>query len=328
MADYIRDIGPGDQMMIRDTGYNVEYWFHSDQYTWNNQQRWGQQSNGGYSEGTFALAKGGAWHHLGTVGVGSTQDVLFRMFDSGLGWGTYDFWQRIDRATVPGVPYWVDGPRAVGVNNAYMQFYGNGDGGTPVREWQIGYGTDPNYPQYYVGSNGVSNIGGLAGGTWWYFWVRGRNDVGWSGWSGRGQAFTWRVPDSPSAVEFSLITQKSIRTRFTGGFAGGFEAGAAVREWQLAYGKDPNTAQVYVASNGTNDLTNLDPGRTYYFWARGRNDVGWGPWSPVRVATLRAGAYVKVNGVWRRALPYEKVNGVWRLERPFVKTVGTWRETA
>lgn len=324
MTDYVRTIGTGDQMMIRDTGYNVEYWFHSDAATWNNQQRWGQQSNGGYSEGIFKLNSGGAWHHLGTVGVGSTQDVLFRMFDSGLGWGTYDFWQRIDRATVPGAPYFVD-VHSTGTSSVHTQFYGNGDGGTPVREWQLAYSNNPNGGQYYIGSNGINDVGGLSGGTWWYFWARGRNDVGWGPWSGRAQAFTWRVPDAPSPVTFDLITQTSLRTRFTGGFDGG----EPVDQWQLGYGLSPDVAAAtLVTSPGTYDLSNLSPGQVYYFWSRGRNAVGWGPWSPVRAQALRAGAMVKDDGVWKRALPYVNVNGIWRLSKPYAKQAGVWKENA
>lgn len=324
MADYTRTIGTGDVMMIRDTGYNVEFWFHSDQYTWNNQQRWGQQSNGAYTEGTFKLNSGGAWHHIATVGVGSTQDVLFRMFDSGLGWPTYDFWQRIDRATVPPAPT-MQSATALGTSSVRVLFNGNGDGGTPVREWQIGYGTSSSYPQYYVGSDGSTDIGGLAGGTTWYFWARGRNDVGWSGWSGRASAFTWRVPDAPSVVTFDLITQTSVRSKFTGGFNGG----ESVDEWQLSFGLDSGADDTVITDNdGLTTHTDLQPGQTYYFKARGRNAVGWGPFSAVRSQTLRAGALVKDNNVWKRALPYVKVNGVWKLVKPYVKQAGVWKETS
>lgn len=323
MVDHVIQNG-NIQMMIRDTGGNVEYWVLTDRYTYNRQQDW---SGTGYSRRTFDMSNRGTWQMIAAyyVGPGAGQQVEFTMYDEGLGFPTRTLSVFAPRATPPEAPYFID-VRATGSSTAHTQFYGRGDGGTPIREWQLAYGTDPNGAQNYIGSNGVNDIGGLASGNWYYFWARGRNDVGWGPWSDRAQAFIWRVPDAPSPVYFDLIAQRSLRAMFNGGFAGGFEAGAAIREWQLAYGKDPNVAQVYIASNGTSDLSNLDPGQTYYFWARGRNDVGWGPWSPVRAQTLRAGGWVKVNGVWRRALPYVKVNGVWKLAKPWVKQAGVWRE--
>lgn len=326
MADYVIQNG-NIQMMIRDTGGNVEYWVLTDRYTYNHQQQW---SGTGHGVETFDMNNRGSWQYVGAVyiGAGAGQNVSFTMYNSGLGFGTYTYTVFIPRATVPGAPYFVD-VHATGTTSIHTQFYGNGDGGTPVREWQLAYGQNPNGATYYIGSNGINDIGGLPSGTWWYFWARGRNDVGWSGWSGRGQAFTWRVPDAPSAVYFSLITQKSIRAQFNGGFAGGYEAGAAVQQWQLAYGlsSDVNAATL-LTSNGTSDLTNLDPGQVYYYWARGRNVVGWGPWSPVRAQALRAGALVKDNGVWKRALPFVNVDGTWKLAKGHVKQAGVWKETA
>lgn len=69
-------------------------------------------------------------------------------------------------------------------------FNGNDDGGSSVIEWQIGYGTDPNNVQYTTGSDGGTLIGNLTPGVTWYFWSRGRNVEGWSGWSSRSQATT------------------------------------------------------------------------------------------------------------------------------------------
>lgn len=325
MADHVWNIGTGDQMMIRDLGIangHVEFWFHSDSATWNYQQNWGYDAGGGYVGGEFRLEKNGAWHHLGTVYIPTSRNVMMRMVDEGLGWPTSDRTVWISRAGPPPAPI-MYGATALGISSVRVNFGSGGDGGAPVYEWEITYGTNPNSGTQYITSNGLTDIAGLAPGTWWYFWARGRNSLGWGGWSGRAQAFTWRIPDAPSPVTFDQITQTSLRARFNGGFDGG----EPVDEWQLAYGLDPNTEQFYLPSSGTNILSNLKPGATYYFWARGRNEVGWGPWSSVRAQTLRAGAMVKRDGTWRRALQYEKVNGIWRLAKPYVKHGGVWRET-
>lgn len=325
MTDYVWGIGSGDEMMIRDTGGNVEFWFHSDASTWNNEQDWGWSiDGGGWNMGVFKLNSGGAWHHLGTiyVGPGGNRQVGMRMVGEGLGWPTSDRFVTLPRATAPPAPT-MNSATAVSASEVDVVFSSAGDGGTPVREWQLAYSNDPNGGQYYIGSSGTSRVGGLTSGQWWYFWARGRNDIGWGAWSGRAQAFTWRAPDAPTPVTFSEITQTSLRTQFSGQFDGG----EPVDEWQLAYSltNDPATATTLTANSGISYLTDLSAGRQYYFWARGRNAVGWGPYSAVRVATLTAGALVKDGLVYKRAVPYVNDEGVWRLARGMAKASGTWK---
>lgn len=323
MADYLKTIGAGDEMLIRDTGGNVEFWFHSDSGTWNYQQNWAYGANGAWVEGVFRLEKNGAWHHIGTVHVSIRQNVTFRMYDEDLGWPTSDFTVFIERTTSPPAPTILQ-CQAVSPNQVDIVFGGNGDGGSPIDEWQIGYSLSPNSPDNTVTSNGSTRISGLSSGKTYYFWVRGSNARGWGPWSARASAFTWRVPDAPSPVTFSNVTQRSLRSRFNGGFDGG----EPVDEWQLGYGLSSDIAfATTIGSTGTNDISGLSAGRTYYFWARGRNAVGWGPWSSVRTQTLNAGAMVKHEDVWKRALPYVKSNGIWKLVAPRVKHAGVWKDT-
>jgi len=133
------------------------------------------------------------------------------------------------------------------------------------------------------------------------------------------------VPDAPVPVGFGEITQNSIVYLFSGRGDGG----SPIREWQALWQDATiNGPQNAYSSNGATILgPGLTPGHTYNFWSRGRNDVGWGPWSAVSTAKTIAGARVKVNGVWRDAVPYVKVNGVWRLAQPLVKVNGTWKKT-
>ena len=59
--------------------------------------------------------------------------------------------------------------------------------------------------------------------------------------------------------------------------------GLTVDQWQLGYGTSSTTTQQYMnlsLTNGTGTVTGLNPNTTYYFWARGHNAKGWGPWSP------------------------------------------------
>ena len=73
-------------------------------------------------------------------------------------------------------------------------------------------------------------------------------------------------------------------------------------------------------------VEDLSPGRTYYFWGRGRNSIGWGSWSERRSVVLVAGARVLVGFVWQRAVPYVRVGGIWKVSQPFVKDAGVWKK--
>lgn len=326
MTDYTKNINNGT-MMIRDTGGNIEFWFKTGSSTWNNQQDWGWSlDGGGWNMGVFKLNIGGDWHHIGTiyVGPGASRQVGMRIVGEGLGWPTTDFFVVVPRSTVPPAPtaVWFENLSQSGVT---AKFSGQGDGGSPILEWQLAYGTSPTTGQVYIASNGTSIISGLAQGTTYYFWARGRNALGWGAWSPRSQVTTWSVPPAPTPVTFSLITQNSLRATFSNQGTGG----TALLEWELAYGTDPDTPQLfdYHPSSGVRDLTNLDPGRVYYFWARGRNSVGWGPYSPVRSATLVAGARVRDGAEIKRAVPYVNDAGVWKLALPMAKNGGVWKET-
>lgn len=325
MVDYTVGIGGSSTMMIRDTGSDVEFWFRTGEYTWNNQQQWSYIANGknsGVRE--FRLLRGGFWQKFGEVRVVYDQDVTFKIFGAGLGFPTYTFTQHINRTTVPPAPTVTS---AVGTSSSQIRviFHGNGSGGSPVLEWRIGYGTSSSGPLHDVVSDGDTVIGGFPSGQRNYFWARARNALGWSAWSNRREATTWRVPDAPNVVAFTQIKQTSVRTQFTDRGNGG----TAVVERQLGYGLSSVAPTAYANhSSGINVLSSLDPGKTYYFWARNRNSVGWGPWSARTQVTLIAGARVRDGNVWKRAVPYVRVNGVWKVARPWVKRSGVWKETS
>ena len=62
--------------------------------------------------------------------------------------------------------------------------------------------------------------------------------------------------------------------------------GLTVDQWQIGYGKSSTATQLYAnasLADGTVTITGLDKGTQYYFWGRGHNSKGWGPWS-ARVA--------------------------------------------
>lgn len=146
-----------------------------------------------------------------------------------------------------------------------------------------------------------------------------------TGWVSLPRIQTATTPAAPTPIGFSDITQNQIRYHFQGNSDGG----SPIREWQALWqDATVNGPQTPYWSNGSTLLgPGLTPGHKYNFWSRGRNDIGWGPWSAISSARTIAGARLRQGGVWREAVPYVKVNGVWRLAQPYVKQNGGWKKS-
>lgn len=311
-------------MMIRDTGTDVEFWFKTGSSTWNNDQQWSYHANGSNS-GTleYRLLQGGNWQKFGEVRVTYDQTVSFTIYDAGLGFPTHTFSHAINRASPPPPPSLTDA-HAISSTHIHVRFVSNGDGGSPVLEWQIGYGSSSSGVVYTVDSSGISDVGPFLSGQHVYFWARGRNAKGWSGWSNRRDATTWKIPDENAPI-INNLGQTTMQVKLTDKNIGG----TAILERQVGYGTDPSTPQTIVTNtNGISNISGLSPGVTYYVWGRARNAVGWGAWSPRTTAIMKAGARVLSGSTWKRAVPYVKVNGVWRMAQPYVKVAGVWKETS
>lgn len=132
-----------------------------------------------------------------------------------------------------------------------------------------------------------------------------------------------KVPGAPTAVMLSNITFNSLTARFYAGASNGLTMDAH----QLARNtSNTTTGATIVYSNGTTNVTGLAVNTKYYFWARSHNSAGWGPWSPVSVATTSAGAWIKQGLVWKRAIPYVRVGGVWKQATPYARRLGIWKQ--
>ena len=133
------------------------------------------------------------------------------------------------------------------------------------------------------------------------------------------------VPNAPSSLTVDQQTQTSLRYLFRGNGDGG----SPILEWQALYQEAPNGPQIAIGGeDGHPTVYGLKPATTYNFWSRGRNAVGWGPWSSPISGTTLSGAKIKIGGTWRDAVPYVKTGGVWRLAEPYVKSGGIWKKTS
>lgn len=136
------------------------------------------------------------------------------------------------------------------------------------------------------------------------------------------------VPPAPTKPVFSLIKHESVKVEFNSTGTGG----SAILEWQLRFGPDGSAIlspqNWNVSSSGTSVVINLKPGQYYAAWARGRNGVGWGPWSQGASFYTLAGCHIRVDGVWKQAVPYVKVGGVWVPAVPYVRKTAGWYPTA
>jgi hypothetical protein len=329
VTDYFKDTGSSGTMMIRDTGTKVQFYLTAGSATFDHEMPWRFYYNGAWSSYRNFDFSGGAYRFLGEITVSTSQTVGFGIGatgTSGLG-GPTTFTISVNRATVPPAPYLSSvtptGPTTVAINAN-----SNGNGGAAVVQWQVGWGSagagTPTSFKDLALADGTGTVTGLVKGTQYKFWTRHRNSEGWSAYSAAKTATTWAEPPAPTTPVISEMTQNSLKTVFSNNGNGG----TSVLEWQLAYGLNGTTPESTIASNGTLTLTNLVAGEQYFFRARGRNSVGWGPWSGISTAYLKAGAYVKMGGVWQRAVPYVRVAGVWKIAQPYVKIAGLWKETA
>lgn len=290
MVDYTRSTGASGTMMMRDLGGRIEFWLKSgDSATWFSSAtfRYTSPHVPGGATWSAGYSSGNTWQLIGTINTSVSGNVSWTVPNT----GTYGIGGPttqtvyIQRATVPPAPSPI-GVDQVTHNSFRYRFSSTGTGGSPVREWQIGYGTSATTPQHFTTSSGTSTINvGFPGGTTVYMWSRGRNDVGWGPWSVRSLAELLPGPPTPTAID--QITATGFRYRFTAPSNGNLP----ILEYEVGYGLGTDSPTSFVKLTGTSISidTTYTPSSEVYVWVRARNKTGWGPWSSQMNSALLPG---------------------------------------
>lgn len=92
--------------------------------------------------------------------------------------------------TIPPPPPTAPSLRVLGQTSLKASTYSNGDSGSPITAYEIGYGTDPYYPEEMVMGSAHPTLTGLTPGQVYYVWGRCRNMYGFSFWSAPSSATT------------------------------------------------------------------------------------------------------------------------------------------
>lgn len=217
-----------------------------------------------------------------------------------------------------------------------------GDGGDPpILGSQLAYGPNGSSPNHgdnttttLLGADGAGTVGALTpplvSKVTYYFWIRFRNSIGYSGWSARTSYRTKGIPGVSGApfTEAGTKKQTAITMRFNTTSDNG---GDPIDTHAVGYSTTPGdpTPDVILsqaASDPTFEFSGLTPGGRYYFKSRTHNLHGNSAWSAETPVDLIAGAYIKDGLVWKRAVPYVRDGGVWKVAMPWTKTVGFWNE--
>lgn len=243
-----------------------------------NAQWWRIRISGADQDGSWTYDfRGGTPKCLGIatrgryVGYGTFLVEAWVNMDSGIGQAYTAEW-----VTIANVP---DPPSGIGLDQATItslryRFSGNSANGSAIIEWQAQIASDPNFTQNVqtVSSGGATVFQNLLAGTTWYARSRGRNGVGWGGWSGTSTGATLPAgPPGLTVVPGGDGTFANIQIAPPGNSSG-------VNSFRLEW-RPQGGASTTVEVGPAYILRGLTPGATYEYRALARYPSQDSPWS-------------------------------------------------
>lgn len=196
MTDWHHTSGVTGDMMIRDTGTVVEFWFRAG---YNNDHWDPLQFNVTANGSTSATINidynvNRPWVRVTTRTITTDQTVTFRLLTAtgtqGMG-GPTTFSHTIDRTSRPGKP------SSVRISNVTFQtltatFTNGASNGGTIDQRAIAYNTVNTITGSTILAIGTNlNLTNLKPGQVYYFWARNHNSAGYSDWSAVSSATMW-----------------------------------------------------------------------------------------------------------------------------------------
>lgn len=149
------------------------------------------------------------------------------------------------------------------------------DGGSSLTGYQVQRGTRFATRRNLSPATSSHRFTRLSNGSTYRLYVRARNAVGFSRWVS-ATATPARRPSAPARVR---ATASSHRVRLYWGYRPGGNGGAAITGYQVQRGSSLASRTTRSRTARSHRFTRLVNGRTYTFYVRARNRVGYGPWA-------------------------------------------------
>lgn len=153
--------------------------------------------------------------------------------------------------------------------------------------------------------------------------VQAENTQGRGPWSAYSEVRIPYVPNLMGAPTLHYTPATTMLAVWTAPYDGG----SGITGYDLQYSDDPNFSNYKLASTQGFSVTvsDLTPGKYWYFRTRAKNSQGDGPWGHVASRLVVFGPRVYMNGFHKHTVPYVKHNGAWKLAIPYVKDAGTYK---
>jgi hypothetical protein len=196
-----------------------------------------------------------------TRGTGTTGTMMIRVADAAGQNGVItanhiQFWLNAGQgATNVGSAPWSGYVNGVGVGGNFS--YPSGNPWVLIAEYYVGYTQDV---RFSIGATGTQGLGGPTD-----FWVTVNRAT---------------VPPAPTPWCISPNPNQITPTTLRAQFCSQGDGGSAITSWAIQIATNPSFTNAFTAaSTGTTTFTDLVPGTTYYFRARGQNAIGVSAWS-------------------------------------------------